>query len=73
MSSEDDVSRRKQAIFGSVVVFAVLVVYYLYGGSTVPKGQQPLVRLDNSNLPSLKDAFNGSASSVRLLVLVSPT
>ncbi len=66
-------SRRKRIIFGSLVAFAFLVFYYFYGGSTVPKGQQPLVRLDNSNLPSLKDAFNGSASSVRLLVLVSPT
>ncbi len=66
-------SRRKGIIFGSVVAFVFLVFYYLYGGSTAPKGQQPLVRLNSSNLASLKDAFNGSASSVRLLVLVSPT
>ncbi len=73
MLSEDDVSRRKQITFGSLVGFALLVFYYLYGGSTVPKGQQPLLRLNSSNLASLKDGFNGSASSVRLLVLVSPT
>jgi len=67
------VSRRKGTIFGSVAALALLVFYYLYGGSTTPKGQQPLVRLNSSNLASLKDAFNGSANSVRLLVLVSPT
>ena len=49
------------------------VLYYLYGGSTAPKGQQPLVSLNGSNLSSLKDAFNGSTDSVRVLVMLSPT
>ncbi len=66
-------NRHKRISFGGVLAFAILVIYYLYGGSTSPKGQQPLVRLSGSNLVSLKDAFNGSANSVRLLVLVSPT
>jgi len=73
MLSEDDVSRRKGVIFVSVAVLAFLVFYYFYGGSTAPKGQQPLVSLNTSNLASLKDGFDGSANSVRLLVLVSPT
>jgi hypothetical protein len=67
------VGGRKGIIFGSVMAFAFLVFFYLYGGSTAPEGQQPLVRLNISNLRSLKEAFNGSANSVRLLVLVSPT
>lgn len=50
-----------------------LLAYYLYGGSTVPNGQQPLVRLTDSNLLSLKDSFNGSANSVRVIVMLSPT
>ena len=57
----------------SIAVVALFLIYYLYGGSTVPAGQPPLVRLNNSNLAALKDAFNGSASSVRVLLLVSPT
>jgi len=64
---------RKKAAFLAVVVIAVFLIYYLYGGSTTPRGQQPLVRLNNSNLSSLKDAFNGSVNSVRVLILVSPT
>ena len=73
MFSEDDVSGRKRIIFGSLVAFVFLVFYYFYGGSTVPKGQQPLLRLNSSNLASLKEAFNGSVNSVRVLVVVSPT
>lgn len=64
---------RKKAGFLAVVLIAVFLIYYLYGGSTTPTGQQRLVRLNNSNLSSLKDAFNGSANSVRVLILVSPT
>ncbi len=65
-------NRRKIVILETAIAF-VFLVFYLYGGSTTPKGQQPLVRLNNSNLASLKNAFNDSANSVRLLVLVSPT
>jgi hypothetical protein len=65
--------KRKAILSGSVVVVALLIFFYFYGGSAVPNGQQPLVRLTSSNIASLKDAFNASADSVRLLVLVSPT
>jgi ABC-type transporter Mla subunit MlaD len=64
---------RKRIIGFSLAVILLFVFFYLYGGSTVPQGQQPLVRLDSSNIGGLKDAFNVSANSVRLLVLVSPT
>ena len=68
--------KRKYVIYALVaVVGAVLffVVYYLYLGSTVPAGQQPLVRLDDSNFDSLKNSFNDSADSVRVMVMLSPT
>ena len=68
--------RRKYLIYGLLgVVCAIVmfVVYYLYLGSSVPTGQQPLVRLDNSNIDSLKKAFNESADSVRVIVMLSPT
>ena len=63
----------KRITFLSLAAIGFLLFYYLYGGSTVPKGQQPLLRLNPSNVASLKEAFNASASSVRVLVLVSPT
>ena len=65
--------KRKRIVFVTLAAVGLLAFYYLYGGSTVPNGQQPLVRLDSANVASLKDSFNASASSVRLLVLVSPT
>ncbi|HKU27220.1 MAG TPA: hypothetical protein VJQ54_17225 [Candidatus Sulfotelmatobacter sp.] len=63
----------KRIIGFSLAALLLLIFFYLYGGSTVPQGQQPLVRLNSSNIGRLKDAFNASANSVRLLVLVSPT
>jgi len=65
--------KRKSIIVGSLLALAILVLYYLYGGSNAPAGQPALVRLDSSNLISLKDAFNGAGNSVRVLVMLSPT
>ena len=65
--------QRKHVVIGGLGLALVLVFYYFYGGSTVPEGQQPLVGLNSSNLGSLKNDFNTSADTVRLLVLVSPT
>ena len=68
--------KRKRIILGVLVLViaaALLVVYYFYLGSTVPKGQQPLVRLNSSNIGSLKNAFNESSDAVRLIVMLSPT
>jgi len=56
-----------------VIAAALLVVYYFYLGSTVPNGQQPLARLNGSNIGSLKNTFNESANSVRVIVMLSPT
>jgi hypothetical protein len=66
--------RRIILTISAVAVFLVVYsFYYLYGGSTVPLGQQPLVSLNSANLPSLKDAFNGATNSARVLVMLSPT
>ena len=68
--------KRKRVVYGLVAVIGgiiLFVVYYLYLGSTAPTGQQPLVRLDNSNIDSLKKSFNDSADSVRVMVMLSPT
>jgi hypothetical protein len=68
--------KRKHVIYGLVAMVGAIVffvVYYLYLGSTAPTGQQPLVRLDNSNIDSLKKSFNESADSIRVVVMLSPT
>ena len=48
-------------------------VYYLYGGHSTPKGQPPLVSFSSGDLTPVKTAFNASASSVRVVVMLSPT
>lgn len=64
---------RKRVIWGAVIVIVLGAAYYFYGGGTTPKGQPPLVSLNSSNMSQLKDAFNSSASSIRLFVMLSPT
>lgn len=54
-----------------LVVFGA--VYYFYGGHSVPKGQPPLARFPSGDLTPLKTAFNASASSIRVVVMLSPT
>ena len=66
-------NRRKRTFWGAVIVIVLGVAYYFYGGGKTPKGQPPLVSLNASNMPELKGAFNNSASSLRLLVMLSPT
>ena len=67
--------KRKAIIAASIAIVIVLLLlgFYFFWGSSVPSGQQPLVRLDNSNFASLKEAFNASANDVRVMVMLSPT
>ena len=68
--------KRRPIVYGVVAVVvavAMLLVYYFYLGSSAPAGQQPLVRLDNSNVELLKQTFNESKNSVRVMVMLSPT
>ena len=68
--------KRKRIIYGLLVVViavALLLVYYFCLGSSAPAGQQPLGRLDNSNIESLKQSFNESKDSIRVMVMLSPT
>jgi hypothetical protein len=55
----------------TLAIFAGL--FYLYGGHQTPSGQAPLADLNAANLVELKNDFNGSHVSVRMLVLLSPT
>jgi hypothetical protein len=64
---------RKTIILVIAVLIAAGAVFYLYGGHSTPQGQQPLVSFSSGDLTSLKSNFNGSASSVRVLVMLSPT
>jgi hypothetical protein len=58
-----------------VVAFLMVfgAVYYFYGGHSTPKLQPPLASFSSGDLTPLKTAFNSSASSIRVVVMLSPT
>jgi hypothetical protein len=63
--------KRIVLVVGLQVAFGVL--YYFYGGHSTPKGQPPLGSFSSGDLTPLKTAFNDSASSIRVVAMLSPT
>jgi hypothetical protein len=65
---------KRGAIFGVLAAVAVLLaIAYLWGPSSVPAGQQPLVTLSDSNLSEFAAAFDADPSVPRMVLLLSPT
>ncbi len=64
---------RKRIILVALVLIVFGFAYYFYGGSSTPNGQPSLVRFSSDDLTPLKSAFNDSASSIRVFVMLSPT
>lgn len=64
---------RKRILLVLTLLVAFGAVYYFYGGHSTPKGQPPLVGFSSGDLTPLKTAFNGSPSSIRVVVMLSPT
>jgi len=65
---------KRGAIF--VVAAAVVVLLasaYIWGPSSVPAGQQPLVTLSDSNLSEFATAFDADPTVPRMVLLLSPT
>jgi hypothetical protein len=64
---------RKRTLLVMVLLVVVATVYDFYDGHSVPKGQRPLISFSSGDLTPLKAAFNDSASSIRVVVMLSPT
>jgi hypothetical protein len=64
---------RKRVFILAVLLLLLAAGYYFYGGHIAPKGQPPLLSFASGDLTPLKNAFNSSASSVRVVVMLSPT
>jgi hypothetical protein len=58
---------------GLFVAAVVMGAAYLWMGSAVPAGQEPLRTLTQSNFAAFEDSFDKSADGPRLLLLLSPT
>lgn len=64
---------RKRTFLVIALVMLFGAVYYFYGGHATPKPQPPLLSFSSGDLTPLKIAFNSSASSIRVVVMLSPT
>ena len=65
--------KRRSISLGLSALAIFVGLFYFYGGHQTPRGQAALADVNAANLVELKNEFNGSKSSVRMLVLLSPT
>ena len=65
--------KRKAIIAGVMAALLLLVAAYLWGPSSVPQGQPPLLTLTARNFCEFETAFNGDSSAPRVVLLLSPT
>ena len=63
-----------RAIFAGIAVLVVLLAAaYLWGPSSVPSGQEPLVTLSKANFTKFEGAFDADSNVPRMVLLLSPT
>jgi hypothetical protein len=65
--------KRKTIVLVSVTALLVLVAAYLWGPSSVPQGQPPLLTLTAANFSEFETAFDSEPSVLRVVLLLSPT
>jgi hypothetical protein len=63
----------KRIFLVAIVPVALGIASYVYAGHSTPKGQPPMVSFSSNGPAPLKAAFNASASSIRVIVMLSPT
>ena len=65
--------KKKLIALAVIAVILLLAVVYLWGPSSVPPGQEPLVALSNANFSDFENVFDGDLGTPRLVLLLSPT
>jgi hypothetical protein len=63
----------KLAIGLGVCILLLLAIFYLWGPSSVPQGQEPLETLSNASLSDFQKAFDAQTDGPRMILLLSPT
>ncbi|MFZ0761284.1 MAG: hypothetical protein WAM69_15155 [Candidatus Sulfotelmatobacter sp.] len=64
---------RKRALWLVFAVVILAVAFYLWGSSSTPPGQPPLVSLNEGNTSEFQRSFNAAVSDTRIVLLLSPT
>jgi len=65
--------KRRAVIVGVIAVLLLVAALYLWGPSSVPRGQERLVTLSDTNFSEFENAFDADSSVPRLALLLSPT
>jgi hypothetical protein len=65
--------KKKVIVLAVIAVVLLLAVVYLWGPSSVPPGQGPLIALSNTNFSDFENAFDRDSDAPRLVLLLSPT
>jgi len=65
--------RKRAALLGATAILVLLAAVYLWGPSSVPPGQEPLVTLTSANFSEFEKVFDRDADVPRLVLLLSPT
>ena len=65
--------KRKAIIAGVVAALPLLVAAYIWGPSSVPPGQPPLLTVSGANFSEFETAFDADTSVPRVVLLLSPT
>jgi hypothetical protein len=66
-------TKKKVIVPAVIAIVSLLVVMHLWGPSSVPPGQEPLVALSNTNFSDFENAFDRDSDASRLVLLLSPT
>ena len=66
-------TKKRATVLALVGVFAGLLLVYLWGPSSAPRGQEPMLALSSANFSEFEKAFDASPDVPRLVLLLSPT
>ena len=64
---------RRRAVWLIFALAILAIGFYLWGSSSTPSGQPPLVSLKEDNVSQFQQTFNAAASTTRIVLLLSPT
>jgi hypothetical protein len=64
---------RKRALWLVFAVVILAITFYIWGSSSIPPGQPPLVSLNEGNISEFQQSFNNAVSDARIVLLLSPT
>jgi hypothetical protein len=65
--------KQRAIILAVAAVLVALAIGYLWGPSSAPPGQEPLLALSSANFSQFESAFDAETDVPRLVLLLSPT